>query len=51
MCSIYNHYGTPKENRTPVSAVRGQRLNRLTMRASLKLLNYNNIIINFLQEN
>ena len=43
-------YGTPKENRTPDSAVRGQRLNRLTMRAS-NLLNYNSIIILFLQEN
>ena len=34
-------YGTPKENRTPDSAVRGQRLDRLTMRANLL---YNNSI-------
>ena len=31
-------FGTPKENRTPDSAVRGRRLNRLTMRAC-KILN------------
>ena len=33
-------FGTPKENRTPDSAVRGRRLNRLTMRACIKLLSY-----------
>ena len=33
---LENYCGTPKGNRTPDSAVRGLRLNRLTMRANLQ---------------
>ena len=43
-------FGTPKENRTPDSAVRGRRLNRLTMRACKNVIQLYRVRFSFYGE-